>query len=131
MMKQHKKYRFWLVGVVTLVLFSFLAGTSLACFQKGAESVQQAEDCCKGHCQHAMVGDIAAKCCQGHQTKVSQALPTIPAAKTLILTASTVYSAPIPPTVLQGLAQSWMRLSPEERPPPSPPLYTLHCALLI
>lgn len=131
MMKQHTKHRFWTVGVVILILFSFLVGTSFACFQKGAESVQQAEDCCKGHCQHAMVGDMAAKCCQSHQTKVSQALPAAPAAKALVLSVSTVYSALIPPTVLQDPAQSWVRLSPAERPPPSPPLYTLHCALLI
>src|SRR5215204_3376733 len=130
-MKQHKKYRFWIVGVVILVLFSFLVGTSFACFQKGAESVQRAEDCCKGYCQHARVGDMAMKCCQSHQTKVSQALPAAPAAKALVLAASNVYSALIPPTVLQGPAQSWVCLSPEERPPPSPPLYTLHCVLLI
>jgi hypothetical protein len=74
---------------------------------------------------------MAMKCCQSHQTKVSQALPAASTAKALVLAASTVYSALIPPTVLQGPAQSWVRLSPAERPPPSPPLYTLHCVLLI
>jgi len=130
-MMQHRKHRPWIVGVVILALVSFLAGTSLACFQKGTGSIKMAEDCCQGHCQHAMVGDMAAKCCQSHQTKVSQALATTPSAKAIVLAASAVHSFLIPPVVLQGPEQFWVRLSPGERSPPSPPFYTLHCALLI
>lgn len=90
-----------------------------------------AEDCCQSHCQHAMVGDMAAKCCQSHQTKVSQALSAAPAAKSIVLAASTVPSSLILPAVLRGPEQFWARLSTGERSPPSPPFYTLHCTLLI
>lgn len=130
-MTQHKKHGLWIAGVVTLALFSFLAGTSLACFQKGVGALTMAEACCKGHCHHAMMGEMAAKCCQSHQTKVSQTLPAAPAAKAVVLEASTVHSSLILPVVLQGPEQFWARLFTGEWSPPSPPFYTLHCALLI
>ncbi|SRR5712692_5033608 len=130
-MKRHKRHRLWTVGVITLALFSFLAGTSLACFQKGVGSAKMAEDCCKGHCQHLMAADMAAKCCQSHQAEVSRVLPASSPAKTISLAAHTLYVSLIPPVVLQGSEQPWVRFSTEERPPPSPPLYALHCALLI
>ena len=130
-MTQHKKHRLWIVGVVILALFSFLAGTSFACFQKGTGNIKMAEDCCQGHCQHAMIGETAAKCCQSHQAKVSQALPASPSAKVIFLAASTLHGSLIPPAVLQDPEQFWVRLSTGERSPPFPPFYTLHCALLI
>lgn len=131
MLKQRTKHRFWTIGVSILVLFSFLAGTSFACFQKGAESVQQAEDCCKGHCQHARVGAMAMKCCQNHHGQVSQALPFFSSAKTLAPAVSQIPVALIPPAVLQGPDRFLVHRSIEKRPPSSPPLYTLHCTLLI
>src|SRR6266540_4608724 len=130
-MKQHKKHSLWITGVVILALFSFLAGTSFACFQKGTGSIKMAEDCCQGHCQHAMMGDMAARCCQSHQTKVSQTLPASSAVKATFLAVSTLHGSLILPTVLQSSEQFGVRLSTGERPPPSPPFYTLHCALLI
>lgn len=129
-MKRHTKHGFCITGAAILTLLSFFAGTSLACFQKGVGTVQMAEDCCKGHCQHAMVGDMAAKCCQSHQTKVSQALVTTPSAKAVVLGAA-IHSVLIPPVVLQGPKQFWLHLSTGERSPPSPPFYTLHCTLLL
>jgi hypothetical protein len=130
-MKRHKRHRPWIAGVTILILFSFLAGTSLACVQKGTGNIQMAEDCCQGHCQHAMVGEMATKCCQSHQTKVSQAFVTTPSAKTFFLVASLLHGSLLPPVALQAPEQFWVRLSPGERSPPSPPFYTLHCALLI
>jgi hypothetical protein len=130
-MKRHKKQRLWMAGIVILALFSFLTGTSLACFQKGTGSIKMAEDCCQGHCQHAMTGEAAADCCQSHQTKVSQTFVTSPSAKTFFLVASTLHGSLIPPVALQDPEQFWVRLSSGERPPPSPPFYTLHCILLL
>jgi hypothetical protein len=117
--------------VVTLALLSFLAGTSLACFQMGAGSIKMTEECCKGHCQHVMAADMAARCCQSHQAKVSQALPAASQAKAASLATSTLLAALIPPVVLHSPEQSWVRLSTGERAPPFLPLYTLHCAFLI
>lgn len=130
-MKRPQKHCLWIASVTLLALVSFLAGTSLACFQKGTGTIAMAEDCCKGHCQHVMVGDMAAKCCQSHQTKVSQALATTPSAKAIVLGASAVHSFLIPPVVLQGPKQFWLHLSTGERSPPSPPFYTVHCTLLL
>lgn len=130
-MKRPKKHRLWIASVTLLALVSFLAGTSLACFQKGSGAIVLAEDCCQSHCQHAMVGDMAAKCCQNHQTKIAQALPAAPTAKALVLAVSTVPSFLILPVVLQGPEQFWTRLSTGKRSPPSSPFYTLHCAFLI
>lgn len=114
-----------------LALLSFFAGTSLACFQKGVGTVQMAEDCCQGHCQHVMAADMAARCCQSHQTRVSQVLPASSPAKVASFMAYTLHVALIPPVLCPGLKQSWARLSTEERPLPFPPLYALHCTLLI
>jgi hypothetical protein len=130
-MKFHNKYRLWAGGVITLALFSFLAGTSLACLQVGVGSTKMAEDCCKGHCQHVMAADMAAQCCQSHQVKVSQPLPVPPQTKDVSWTAYTLHVSLIPPVVRQGPEQSWVRLSTAEPPPPFPPLYALHCTLLI
>ena len=130
-MKRHKRHGLWTVGVITQALFSFLAGTSLACFQKGVGSAKMAEDCCKGHCQHIMAADMAAKCCQSHQTRVSKTLPASSATKVASLAAHALHVSLVPPIVLRGPEQSRVRLSTEERPPPFPPLYALHCALLI
>jgi hypothetical protein len=130
-MKRRKKHRPWIAGVTILTLFSFLAGTSFACVQKGTGNIQMAEDCCQGHCQHAMTGEAAADCCQSHQTRVSQAFVTTPSAKTFFLVASTVHGSLVPLVALQAPEQFWVRLSSGERPPPSRPFYTLHCALLI
>ena len=89
-----------------------------------------AEDCCQGHCQHAMVGDRATQCCQSHQTRVSQVLPASSPAKAASFVAHTLHVALILPGILPGPARSWVRLT-EERPPPFPSLYALHCTLLI
>ena len=112
-----------------LALLSFFAGTSLACFQKGVGTVHLAEDCCKGHCQHVMVGDMAAQCCQS-QTRVSQVLPASSPAKVASFVAHTLHVALLLPVNLQGPTQSEVRPT-GERPPPFPPLYALHCTLLI
>jgi len=130
-MKLRKRHHLWTAGIATLVLLSFLAGTSLACFQKEAISTKMAEACCQGHCQHAMVGDVAAKCCQSHQTQASQALPTFPSAKAALSTATMSQISLVLPVTLQSSAQSCVHLAAEERPPPFPPLYALHCVLLI
>jgi len=130
-MKLHKRHGLWAASVAVLALFSFLVGNSFACFQKGAESIKLAEDCCKGHCQHVMAADMAAKCCQSHQAKVSQVLPAPSSAKAASLAADTLPVSLIPPVVLPDPEQSWVHLSTGERPPPSPPFYTLYCTLLI
>lgn len=130
-MTRHTKQRFWIASVAILALFSFLMGTSLACFQKGAGAIAVAEDCCQNHCRHAMVGDMAAKCCQSHQTTVAQTFPLAPTVKAIVLAASAVHSFLMQPIVLQGPEQFWARLSTGEQSPPSPPFYALHCALLI
>jgi len=118
-MKQGTRHRLWILGIVALTSFSFLAGTSLACFQKGTGTLIMAENCCRGQCQHVMVGDMAAKCCQHHQTKVAHALPTTPAAKLSFLTASPLPYVLLSPAALHSPEQSWMRFSRAERPPPS------------
>jgi hypothetical protein len=130
-MKFHNKHRLWAVGVIILALFSFLAGTGLACFQKGVGSTKIAEDCCKGHCQHVMAADMAAQCCQSHQVKVSQTLPVPLQTKDVSFAAYTLHVSLIPSVVQQGLAQSRVHLSTKERPPPFPSLYALYCTLLI
>ncbi len=130
-MKRRNRHRLWIVGVTILALCSFLAGTSLACFQKGTGTIAMAEDCCQSHCQHAMTGEAATDCCQSHHAQASQTFPSSSPAKTLILAASTLSVALIPLAALHIPDQSWARRSVEKRPPPSPPFYTLHCALLI
>ena len=130
-MKRRKKHRLWAVGVTVLALFSFLAGTSLACFQKGTDNVTLAEDCCQSHCQHAMSGEAATDCCQSHHAQASHALPSSSSVKTLAPAFPTLLVALISPAVWQNLEQAWMRRPIVERPQPSSPLYALHCALLI
>jgi len=130
-MKRHSKQHLWIAGIVTLTFLSFFVGTSLACFRKGVGTVQRAEDCCKGHCQHALIGDMATKCCQSHQTKVSQALPASSPTKAASFVAHTPHVAFAPLVFSPDLQQSWTHLSTEERPPPFPPLYALHCTLLL
>ena len=130
-MKRRKKPRLWAVGITVLALFSFLAGTSLACFQKGIGNIALAEDCCQSHCQHAMNGEAAADCCESHHAQASHTLPSLSSVKTLALSAPTLLVALISPAVWQNLEQAWLRRPIAERPQPSFPLYTLHCALLI
>src|SRR5215813_5342323 len=101
-MKRHTTHRLRIAGIAVLVLLSFFAGTSLACFQKGVGTVRLAEDCCKGHCQHAMVGEMAAQCCQSHQTRVARALPTTSLAKVALCIAYTLPVAVLLPVNLQG-----------------------------
>jgi hypothetical protein len=130
-MARHTQHRLWITGVTILALCAFLTGTSVACFQRGGADSRMAEDCCRGHCQHAMVGKTAAECCQSHQTTGSQVLTTSPSAKVRVLIASALHGWLLPPPALQGTEQSLVRLSMAERPPPFPPLYTLHCTLLL
>src|SRR5262249_2286048 len=130
-MKQRKRHRPWILGIVVLTFFSLLAGTSLACFQKGTGTLTMAENCCRGQCQHAMVGDMATKWCQNHQTKTSHILPTAPAAKISLLTASPLHYTLVLPAVLHSPEQSWVCFSTAERPPPSLSLHTLHCLFLL
>jgi hypothetical protein len=114
-----------------LVLSSLLAGTSLACVQKGTSNTPMAEDCCHQQCQHAMTAVGALKCCQSHHIQLSQVLSLPSPAKTIALAASALLVALIPRTVPHVLDQFWVQRSIEERYCPSPPFYTLHCALLI
>ena len=130
-MRDLQRHSVWAVGGITLVLLSFLAGTSLACFQKSAENVRRAETCCKEHCQHAMEADTAAKCCQSHQATVSQILPAFSSTKAAALTAHTLHVALVSLVVLQDPKQLWTYSSAKERPLSSPPLYAFHCTLLI
>ena len=130
-MKRHKIHRLWTAGIAMLALLAFFAGTSLACFQKGVGTVPMAEDCCQGHCQHAMVGEMAAQCCRSHQARVSQVLPASSPAKVASFVAHTLHVALVPLVLCQGPEQAWVGLSTQERSPPSSPLYTLHCTLLI
>ena len=130
-MKRREKPRLWALGVTVLALFSFLAGTSLACFQKGIDNITLAEDCCQSHCQHAMSGEAAADCCQSHHAQASHAFPSSYSVKTLALSVPALFVALISPAVWQNLGQAGMRRPIAERPQPSFPLYALHCALLI
>jgi hypothetical protein len=130
-MKRRNKPRLWAAGVTVLALFSFLAGTSLACFQKGTENITLAEDCCQSHCQHAMSGEAAADCCQNQRAQASHAFPSSSSVKTLALSVPTLLVTLISPAVWQNPEQAWLRRPIAERPQPSFPLYTLHCALLI
>jgi hypothetical protein len=130
-MKRYKRHRLWIMGIVVLTFFSFLAGTSLACFQKGTGHLKMAEDCCKRHCQHVMAADMAAKCCQSHQVKVSQALPASSSPQAASLVGHALYVSLPLPVILQGPEQSRMHRSTEERPPPFLPLYAFHCTFLI
>lgn len=130
-MRPGKQHRLWTVGVVSLALFSFLAGTSLACLQREVGSIKIAKDCCQHHCQHVMAADMAAQCCQNHQTAVSQVLPVVSSAKAVVLAASLMHIALLPPAALQGREQAQVRFRTGERPPPSRAFYSLHCALLI
>jgi len=130
-MKRRNRHRLWIAGVTTLVLCAFLAGTSFACFQKGSDTAVMAEHCCQSHCQHAMAGGAATDCCQSHHTQTSPPSPTSPPAKTLGFALSPLPVALIPSPVLQSLVQPWVHRSIEDRSAPFPPLYTLHCTLLI
>lgn len=130
-MKQYEKHRLWIAGVTILALCSFLTGTSLACFQRGIATIKMAEDCCQGHCQHAMTSEAAADCCQSHHGQASHAFPLSPSAKTRVLMAALLPAVLLPPAVWQSREQSWVHSSRQEHPPPSPSLYTLHCTLLI
>src|SRR4030095_11441169 len=130
-MQRRKTHRLWAVGVTILALVSFLAGTSLACLQKGTGTVAMAEDCCQSHCQHAMSGEAATDCCQSHRAQASHALPSSSSVKTLALAVPTLLVALISPAVWQNLEHAWMRRPIAERPQQSFPLYALHCALLI
>src|SRR5215831_11401389 len=129
-MKRYKTHRLWIAGIALLALLSFFARTSLACFQKGVGTVLMAEDCCKGHCQHAMAGDMAVRCCQS-QMRVFQVLPASSPAKIASFVAHTLHVALVPLILRQDQKRSLVRLSTEGRPPPFPLLYALQCTLLI
>jgi len=118
------------VVIALLVLLSFVAGTSLTCLQKGAGSVA-AEECCQKHCQHAMTGETAAKCCQELQAKVPPALLASPLTKTAAPVAYTLPRAPVSLVALQEPDQCLVQCITGERAPPFIPSYLLHCALLL
>ena len=128
--KLYQRHSLWTACGVTLALISFVAGTSLACLQRGTGSVA-VEECCQKHCRHAMTGETAAKCCQEPQAKVFQALPASSQVKTISLVTYTLHASLILPVVLQSSGRFLVRFTTGERPPPSLPLYTLHCVLLI
>jgi hypothetical protein len=130
-MKRRNRHRLWIAGVTILALCSFLAGTSFACFQKGTGTVVMAENCCQSHCQHAMTGEAATDCCQSHHTQAAQPFPSSSPAKTIVLAVSSLSVALIPSVEWHSREQAWLHWSMEDRPPPSSPLYTLHCTLLI
>ncbi len=127
-MRHCLKPTFWKAGVAVGTLLVFLAGAGLACFQKGALA---AEECCLKHCQHAVVGSAAAKCCKKPPAKLSGTLPVFSPAKTLSLTAYPLHVFLIPPAVLQGQGLSWVRSAHRGPVALFPPFYTLHCTLLI
>lgn len=126
-----KRHRLRTVAVIGLTLLLFVAGASFACVQEGAGSVQQAEDCCQGHCQHAVEAEAATQCCQSHRASVSQALPAASPTKSVSLTADALPVAVISLAVVRTAKRSWVHLTTEERPPPPSSLYTLYCSLLI
>lgn len=130
-MKLHKRHSFWAASAAISVLLTFFTGTSFACFQKGTESIKVAEDCCKGHCQHAMTGERATQCCQSHQGKASQVLPAASLKKITSLTIYILHISLLPPASLPGPEQCWVRVPKEERRPPRPSLFALHCVFLI
>jgi hypothetical protein len=130
-MLQRKRHRFWTMGLLVLTLFAFLAGTSLACLQKSTGTLAMAEDCCQSHCQHAMTGEAAADCCQSQHTQAAPTFPSSAATKTFTPDIFALPVALISPAVLQSLESSCRLLATAEQPLPSPPFYTLHCALLI
>lgn len=130
-MSHGRKAHFWTVGAITLALVAFLTGTSIACFQKGVDTVRMAEDCCQSHCQHAMIGERAVDCCQRHHAQTAPAFPSSPPVKAFALMAmlplATLSSFAVLPVPDQP--EMWRFLAGHS--PPSTPLYTLHCILLI
>lgn len=130
-MLPHKKQRLWTIGLLVLTLFSFLAETSLACLQKGTGNITMAKECCQSHCQHAMTGDAAVKCCQSHQRDMSQAVPLPLGVKPVLLADSSPFATIIFVPLIYGQDSGRDLLFTTRRPPPSPPFYTLHCTLLI
>ncbi|MCS6925244.1 MAG: hypothetical protein NZ578_05000 [Candidatus Binatia bacterium] len=123
--------RLWTVSATSVALCVFVAGTSLACLRGEVATAQMAQECCLGHCQHAMAAEMATQCCQGHQAGVSQVLPLVSTSKTVSLAVDASPIAVIPPAGGQTARQLRGHLSPRERPPRLPALYTLHCALLL
>src|SRR5262245_46028546 len=120
-MTQDKRQRLWAADVVGVVLLTFVAGTSFACWQKEVGSVG-AEECCQKHCHHNITGATAAKCCQQFQAKASPMLPTSSSAKSP-LTDFTLPLALIPPAILQHSEQALIDFPTGEGPPLSPPFY--------
>src|SRR6266404_6483084 len=104
-MKRHTRHRLWIAGITILVLCSFLTGTSLACVHRASVTLKMAENCCQGHCQHAMTGGAATDCCQSHHTQASQTFPSSSPTKTIAFAASSLPVVLIPPAVLQSLEQ--------------------------
>src|SRR5215471_10840862 len=118
MMKRGKKHRLWIVGVMTLAVLSFLAGTTLACFHIGAGNITVAEDCCQSHCQHVMVGKAATDCCQHHQVQNPQSVVASTTTKHISgLTQSLSFSFLVS-LVPQESGLGWTQFLTTKRPPP-------------
>ncbi len=117
--------------LTAVAILTFAVGTSVACLQKGVGTGQIAQACCKGHCHHAMTEAQAVKCCQRHQHHVAQAGPLSlgvnPALSANMLPSVTLLSLPVSLSSASGPPF----FSTPPHPPPTPALYTLHCALLI
>jgi hypothetical protein len=92
--------------------------------------LKAAEDCCKGHCQHPMVGEMAVSCCQSHQARASHAPLVVSPTKALVLTVTIVLVSVFSSGVFLGAERFLSRLR-WEWPPSSSRLYAFHCALLI
>lgn len=129
-MTRTTKHRLWTVSVTLVLLPLLAAGTTLACMQREVGTVQTAQDCCRGHCQHAMEAEMAMQCCQSHQPSLSQVLPVAAASKTVSLAVAALPIAVMPPAEGQAAKPLWVPLSPTGHLARLPALYTLHCSLL-
>ncbi len=123
--------RYWTATLTSVAILTFVVGTSVACLQKGVGDVQMAQACCKGHCHHVMMEDLATTCCQSHQHNVSQAVPLSLGVKSALLADSLLSVALVSVSVIHGQIPGRALLFTAQRPPPTLSLYTVHCSFLI
>lgn len=123
--------RYWTALLTVVAILTFVAGTSVACLQKGMGNGQIAQACCEGHCHHNLEEVLAVKCCQRHQHNVAQAVPLSLGLKPTLSADSLLMGVPLSTPVIHTHASVRALLFPRQHPPPTLALYTLHCSLLI